>query len=218
MSLNKYDPLTGTLTTLANGQRIWLGTKAAHDAAEQAGTLPDNALIAITDDGDISGVVDEVEDGNMNPVTSNAVYDFPTNYITESNRPVTSQGVYDAFLRGNPSKSSSFPVFPRILTYTLQWNTTTASINLKTLYDSMGTGSWVKGQYYPWLFLVTSSKGSMAIGECFWLGSSGSAYTLAASSGVSVSVSGENLTVSLSSQSPSLLLYVISMHPGPALE
>ena len=73
MSLNKYDPLTGTLTTLANGQRIWLGTKAAHDAAEAAGTLPTNCLIAITDDGDISGVVDEVEDDNMNPVTSNAV-------------------------------------------------------------------------------------------------------------------------------------------------
>lgn len=73
MSLNKYDPLTGTLTTLANGQRIWLGTKAAHDAAEAAGTLPTNCLIAITDDGDVSGVVDAVENGNMDPVTSNAV-------------------------------------------------------------------------------------------------------------------------------------------------
>lgn len=81
MSLNKYDPLTGTLTTLANGQRIWLGTKAAHDAAEAAGTLPTNCLIAITDDGDITGVVDEVEDGNMNPVTSNAVADI-TEYDT----------------------------------------------------------------------------------------------------------------------------------------
>lgn len=75
MSLNKYDAATGTLTTLANGQRIWLGTKAAHDAAEAAGTLPTNCLIAITDDGDNSGIVDVIQDGNMNPVTSNAVYD-----------------------------------------------------------------------------------------------------------------------------------------------
>lgn len=51
MSLNKYDSSTGRLTTLANGQRIWLGTKAAHDAAAAAGTLPTNCLIAITDDG-----------------------------------------------------------------------------------------------------------------------------------------------------------------------
>ena len=75
MSLNKYDPNTGTLTTLANGQRIWLGTKAAHDAAVAAGTLPTNCLIAITDDGDLGGVVDFIEEDNMNAVTSNAVFD-----------------------------------------------------------------------------------------------------------------------------------------------
>lgn len=75
MSLNKYDAATGTLTTLANGQRIWLGTKAAHDAAEAAGTLPTNCLIAITDDGDIGGVVDFVAEDNMNAVTSNAVFE-----------------------------------------------------------------------------------------------------------------------------------------------
>lgn len=79
MSLNKYDATTGTLTTLANGQRIWLGTKAAHDAAAAAGTLPTNCLIAITDDGDNSGIVDVIQDGNMNPVTSNAVYDIINN-------------------------------------------------------------------------------------------------------------------------------------------
>ena len=76
MSLNKYDASTGTLTTLANGQRIWLGTKAAHDAAEAAGTLPNNCLIAITDDGDVTGVANVVQEDNMNPVSSNAVYEY----------------------------------------------------------------------------------------------------------------------------------------------
>ncbi len=96
MSLNKYDPLTGTLTTLANGQRIWLGTKAAHDAAAAAGTLPTNCLIAITDDGDITGVVDAVENGNMNPVTSNAVYDSVANIVNnlanKQNKSITLSG------------------------------------------------------------------------------------------------------------------------------
>ena len=50
MSVNKYDASTGELTILANGSRMWVGTKSAHDAAKQAGTLPTNCLIAITDD------------------------------------------------------------------------------------------------------------------------------------------------------------------------
>lgn len=51
MSVNKYDSSTGTLTTVANGQRMWIGTQTAYDSAEAAGTLPSNCLIAITDDG-----------------------------------------------------------------------------------------------------------------------------------------------------------------------
>lgn len=50
MSLNKYDSSTGELTNIASGSRIWTGTKAAYDAQKQAGTLPNNALIVITDD------------------------------------------------------------------------------------------------------------------------------------------------------------------------
>ena len=49
MSVNKYSTTDG-LVTLANGSRMWVGTQAAHDAAKQAGTLPNNCLIAITDD------------------------------------------------------------------------------------------------------------------------------------------------------------------------
>ena len=50
MSLNKYDSSTGELINIASGQRTWVGTRAAYDAAKQAGTLPNNCLIAITDD------------------------------------------------------------------------------------------------------------------------------------------------------------------------
>lgn len=47
MSVNAYQ--NGVSTNLTS-QRIWMGTKAAHDAAVQAGTMPNNALVAITDD------------------------------------------------------------------------------------------------------------------------------------------------------------------------
>ena len=47
MSVNAYQ--NGVSTNLTS-QRIWMGTKEAHDAAQQAGTLPNNALIAVTDD------------------------------------------------------------------------------------------------------------------------------------------------------------------------
>lgn len=50
MSVNKYNSQTGQLTCLANGSRIWVGTKAAYEAARQAGTMPTDVLVAITDD------------------------------------------------------------------------------------------------------------------------------------------------------------------------
>ena len=50
MSVNIYDKNTGTLTALASGSQTWVGTKAQHDAARTAGTLPNGALICITDD------------------------------------------------------------------------------------------------------------------------------------------------------------------------
>jgi hypothetical protein len=50
MSVNKYNASTGELTNIASGQRTWVGTQAAYKAAKQAGTLPNNAIIAITDD------------------------------------------------------------------------------------------------------------------------------------------------------------------------
>ena len=49
MSVNKYTTAEG-LVTLANGSRMWVGTKAAYEAARQAGTMPTDVLVAITDD------------------------------------------------------------------------------------------------------------------------------------------------------------------------
>lgn len=50
MSISKYDKETGTLTTLANGTRLWIGTKKAHDSAVEKGTMPNNCLVVVTDD------------------------------------------------------------------------------------------------------------------------------------------------------------------------
>lgn len=52
MSSNKVNKTTGELVTLASGMRMWIGTKAAHDAAVQAGTMPNNCAVAIIDDYD----------------------------------------------------------------------------------------------------------------------------------------------------------------------
>lgn len=50
MSVNKVDKTTGELVTLANGTRMWIGTKTAHDLAVQQGTMPNNCMVCITDD------------------------------------------------------------------------------------------------------------------------------------------------------------------------
>lgn len=71
MSVNKYTTAEG-LVTLANGSRMWVGTKAAYDSAKQAGTLPTNVLIAITDDDE--GLAQEVTKDDPRAVTSEAVY------------------------------------------------------------------------------------------------------------------------------------------------
>ena len=50
MSTNLIDKATGELITLASGTRVWIGSKSSHDIAESQGKLPNNCLIAITDD------------------------------------------------------------------------------------------------------------------------------------------------------------------------
>lgn len=66
----------GQLVTLASGQRMWIGTSAAHEAAIQAGTMPNNCTVAIIDEAQIDATpTDAITNGDMHPVTSNAVYD-----------------------------------------------------------------------------------------------------------------------------------------------
>lgn len=50
MSTNFVNKDTGELVTLANGTRMWVGTKSAHDLAVQQGTMPNNCMVCITDD------------------------------------------------------------------------------------------------------------------------------------------------------------------------
>lgn len=45
-----YNNNNGTLTTLASGARVWIGTKAAFNTAKNS--IPNNTAIYITDDGD----------------------------------------------------------------------------------------------------------------------------------------------------------------------
>lgn len=72
MSVNKYDSTSGTLTSIAAGSRTWIGTRAAYDAEKQAGTLPTNCIIVITDDEtDMDTVPTE---GSPVAVTSDGIY------------------------------------------------------------------------------------------------------------------------------------------------
>lgn len=58
-------------TPVATGNGTFVGTKAAFDAVKD--DLPDNTVAYTTDDGE--SVTDEIADGDMQAVTSNAVYD-----------------------------------------------------------------------------------------------------------------------------------------------
>lgn len=64
----------GTFTPVAGGTGTFIGTTAAFNAVKA--TLPENTVAYITDDGngDLQPV-DAVTNGDMHPVTSNAVYD-----------------------------------------------------------------------------------------------------------------------------------------------
>ena len=68
MSVNYYDKTTGRVTTVAGGQRIWLGSKAAHDAEALADKLPFNCLMAVIETGlyfrDRNGIETLITSGN----------------------------------------------------------------------------------------------------------------------------------------------------------
>lgn len=74
-------------TPTAGGTGTFIGTLAAFNAIKD--TLPVNTVAYITDDGngDLQPV-DAVTDGNMHPVTSNAVYDAITERISIGQMPL----------------------------------------------------------------------------------------------------------------------------------
>jgi len=76
MSTNFVNKSTGELVTLANGTRMWIGTKSAHDNAVQQGTMPNNCMVCITDDYSESEP-QEVE------WTDESFTDFKCRYIKE---------------------------------------------------------------------------------------------------------------------------------------
>lgn len=73
MSVNSYDNQTKTLTSVAGGTRVWIGTDSAHTSAVSGGTMPNNCMVYITDD------------------TSDQISNTPT---AGSNLPISSDGVY----------------------------------------------------------------------------------------------------------------------------
>ena len=79
----------GTFTPVAGGTGTFIGTTAAFNAVKA--TLPENTVAYITDDGngDLQPV-DAVTNGDMHPVTSNAVYDSLKTKLNVSNGEGTS--------------------------------------------------------------------------------------------------------------------------------
>lgn len=68
----------------------WSGTRAEYEA--QKDNIEDGTYVSILDDIDTHELVDVVEEDNMNPVTSNAVYDAILNNVKKGK--FTSKGVY----------------------------------------------------------------------------------------------------------------------------
>lgn len=61
-------------TATAGGNNVWTGTKTEFDSVKSS--LPVNTVAYITDDGNSDlQPVDAITNGDMHPVTSNAVYD-----------------------------------------------------------------------------------------------------------------------------------------------
>lgn len=81
----------GTFTPVAGGNGTFIGTAAAFNAVKA--TLPVNTVAYITDDGngDLQPV-DAVTNGDMHPVTSNAVYD-KLNTVTQGSATIVSSKV-----------------------------------------------------------------------------------------------------------------------------
>ena len=138
MSVNKYNASTGKLTNLASGSRTWIGTKAAYEAEQQAGTLPTDAIICITDDDE--GLAQEVIEGDPRAVTSNAVAEAIDNININDLFEIKT---YMANIIANPKAASSVRImtesttnytFLGVVGYSVTSPTNTSPININGFY------------------------------------------------------------------------------------
>lgn len=73
MSVNKVNKSNGQLIALASGNRMWVGTHAAHLEAIANGTMPNNCIVAETDGFESSNVIKIVDTMPSNPSVGNVV-------------------------------------------------------------------------------------------------------------------------------------------------
>ena len=116
MSTNKYNATTGQLTSIADSNRIWVGTTAAHDAAVQAGTMPNNCMVYVTDD------------------SSNELSTTPTQGST---LPITSGGVYNALFVNNFTYNVDTSIRPQIQFYGVVSSTGTGTFRRLKINDKI---------------------------------------------------------------------------------
>ena len=156
MSVNKYNSQTGELTTIASGQRTWIGTKEAYEQQKQAGTLPTDCLICITNDEDDT-IAEVVTENDPRAVTSGAVFDL----VQETN---VHSGDTQKFkiMKGQAAKNYSSLILLGYVgnigsvAYLYKWNNGTSS------FIDLATGTPVSGQYAPTID-YNSSTGVLTI-------------------------------------------------------
>lgn len=127
-TLNK---INGEWVVTAGGQRMWVGTQAAYEAALANGEIAANTLVAITDDSDSN--IDDVPTANSeNLVKSGGVYnstitkkDIAATYTTTD---TTLEGIIKNILE---------------LNNVLTWETNTYAGDFESTHSGGGdTGSW----------------------------------------------------------------------------
>lgn len=164
MSVNRYDPETGSLTAIASGSRTWIGTKAQFNEQKTAGTLPQNCIAIITDDEQELDTAPT--EGSPVAVTSDGLYKAftaansdlkDTTPTQNSNKPITSGGIF-ATLNNKYSCSgvSDTTKNDPIQIIKDKWGT---EINASGLW-SIGTG------YFAWqafIFYYSASYGAAII-------------------------------------------------------
>ena len=138
MSVNKVNN-DGTLTTLASGQRIWIGSKTAHQSLVSSGKMPNNVLVINTDAYTNGGENYSTEEQKIGTwIDGKPVYRKVFSYTTTSNNQMLDFTVNNIDTVVDMYGSVSSP------------RTSQASINLPipyTLIDSQGH------KYYAYTYI-----------------------------------------------------------------